>query len=391
MIAMEKLPIIILILNSYQAFLFALLFFTNARRCRARTTLGFFFLFLGFHFSFELLFRISPDQLYVYAEFFTLPVAVILMPLFYIYLRLLTESEPLPLKAFKRHFNSAFLVLIVYAPLYGFMSPQARAEYFMLPYSAFFSKSLLSYPAAGMVLLVLFIIVPIQVVFYYIKIHNVLRCYHNNIQDQFSSISRISLNWIKVCATVFFTYSMISLILLIFWEIHAEFVYYCCSLPFFALVAIFGMIQEGAFRQNFEVQQNQLSSIETSNEAGKILSYSDRKEELGRAILQLFDDQKVFLKPELSINDLASALNSNKTCVSRALRDVFGSNFYLFVNMYRIEKAKELLLDPLSQLLSIDSIAAKSGFNSTSVFCSTFKKSVQMTPAQFRFVPIDTQ
>jgi AraC-like DNA-binding protein len=58
-------------------------------------------------------------------------------------------------------------------------------------------------------------------------------------------------------------------------------------------------------------------------------------------------------------------------------------NFNDYINTYRIEVAKELLISPENNKLTIDTIAEKAGFNSKSPFYIAFKKHSGMTPKSF--------
>lgn len=57
-------------------------------------------------------------------------------------------------------------------------------------------------------------------------------------------------------------------------------------------------------------------------------------------------------------------------------------NFSQFVNQYRVEKAKELLLNN-HQNYTVLAIAYESGFNSKTAFNTTFKKICGLTPTEF--------
>jgi AraC-like DNA-binding protein len=62
----------------------------------------------------------------------------------------------------------------------------------------------------------------------------------------------------------------------------------------------------------------------------------------------------------------------------------FGINFYEFINKYRIEEAKKMLVDPVHKNTTITDIYLAVGFNSKSVFYTFFKKFESVTPSQFR-------
>ena len=62
----------------------------------------------------------------------------------------------------------------------------------------------------------------------------------------------------------------------------------------------------------------------------------------------------------------------------------YQSNFFEFINRYRVEEAKRLLLSPEFKDETILEIIYKSGFNSPSAFHRFFKRMVDMTPTEFR-------
>ena len=62
----------------------------------------------------------------------------------------------------------------------------------------------------------------------------------------------------------------------------------------------------------------------------------------------------------------------------------YDQNFFQFVNQYRIDEVKKQLIDPKNDHLSIVGIGFNSGFNSKTVFNTSFKQSVGMTPSEYR-------
>jgi AraC-like DNA-binding protein len=69
--------------------------------------------------------------------------------------------------------------------------------------------------------------------------------------------------------------------------------------------------------------------------------------------------------------------------VSNIINRHFKKNFYEYVNYYRVEQAKALLLQADQQASMLD-VMADAGFNSKSAFNRYFKKFVNMTPTEFR-------
>ncbi|MEO0340625.1 MAG: helix-turn-helix domain-containing protein, partial [Bacteroidota bacterium] len=54
-----------------------------------------------------------------------------------------------------------------------------------------------------------------------------------------------------------------------------------------------------------------------------------------------------------------------------------------YINQFRIDKARQALLDPQNALLTIEAIGQQCGFQSKSTFFRAFKKETQLTPKQY--------
>ena len=107
-------------------------------------------------------------------------------------------------------------------------------------------------------------------------------------------------------------------------------------------------------------------------------------EHLGARILEEMEVQKRFQDPQLSISKLAKHLNTPSHQVSKAVNAYFQKTFPELLNAYRIKAASQMLENPDFQHLSIEAVAYECGFQSISAFYASFKKSNQMTPAQYR-------
>ncbi len=97
---------------------------------------------------------------------------------------------------------------------------------------------------------------------------------------------------------------------------------------------------------------------------------------------QVMQTQQLYLNPNLSLAQLAKKVGGLQTTVSQALNDKLNKSFNVYVNEFRIEHAKKLLIN--ESHLNMDLIAERSGFNSTSTFFSVFKKIAGQTPASYR-------
>lgn len=83
-------------------------------------------------------------------------------------------------------------------------------------------------------------------------------------------------------------------------------------------------------------------------------------------------DEKPYLDPNLSIEDVATALGSNRTYVSSMINYYYGLTFRLYINLLRIEEAKMILRENPEELL--DTVAEKSGFAGSSQLVRKFRE-----------------
>jgi AraC-like DNA-binding protein len=89
----------------------------------------------------------------------------------------------------------------------------------------------------------------------------------------------------------------------------------------------------------------------------------------------------LFQNNELSLAKLADASGLNVHLASKAINECSGGNFYDWVNYYRVQKAKDLLLQSDQQ---VSRICYDVGFNSKSTFYAAFKKVTGLTPGSYR-------
>jgi len=115
----------------------------------------------------------------------------------------------------------------------------------------------------------------------------------------------------------------------------------------------------------------------------KLLS-DDKLEETRTALIELMDSKKPFLDCELSLVKLADLANTSPHLLSYIINTGFDENFYQFVNRHRVEESKKLLLNPDMNHLNLVGIGYEVGFNSKTVFNTTFKKMTNQTPTAFK-------
>lgn len=96
------------------------------------------------------------------------------------------------------------------------------------------------------------------------------------------------------------------------------------------------------------------------------------------------DDEKPFLNPALTIQDISKEIKVPVRELSVLINHQLGQHFYDFVNTYRIENAMEILKDSSKSKVTVLEILYEVGFNSKSSFNTAFKKHTGNTPTNFR-------
>lgn len=105
-------------------------------------------------------------------------------------------------------------------------------------------------------------------------------------------------------------------------------------------------------------------------------------EKIKRKLDTLLEEQKIYKEHELSMDKLSNMLGIGVHKLSQYLNEILKTNFYDFINRYRIIESEKLLLsDPNRTVLSI---ALEVGFSSQSTFYSAFKRKWKMSPNVYR-------
>ena len=140
------------------------------------------------------------------------------------------------------------------------------------------------------------------------------------------------------------------------------------SLMFSAL--LFAIGYEGLHR-HFSIIDMRTNKEQVSNDDSAALKDAVNRSMTER-IIALVENDKIYLQPDLKLDDLAQMMHTNRTYIYQAVNQQMGISFNEFINRYRIAHAKRLMAsDPT---LSINDVALHSGFASLSSFYRNMKK-----------------
>jgi AraC-like DNA-binding protein len=140
-------------------------------------------------------------------------------------------------------------------------------------------------------------------------------------------------------------------------------------------------------------QQGQVSPQSPLGDAagpGRVLRYAksglseQQMESLKLQLQACMERERLYLRPDLTLPELAQHLGCSVNHLSQAINSGFGMSFFDYLNRHRVAAAIELLSRGAGESATVLGVALQVGFNSTSTFYVAFKKVTGKTPAQYR-------
>ncbi len=389
---------IIYIILIAESILFALFSFTYKNsRAKSSSILGFYMIFIIIFFIIALTLSHQFFHLASYLYYLLLPIFLSINPFYYIYLKSLTTENFKFGKKEILHFIPAFIVLIC---LLLFFLPLTYDEKIRIITEGNSNKNKLNLllKINEFVKLFSFIFYYIQLLTYMILMVIILKKHTRKIKDFYSNTEKVTLNWLKIFIFIFIINTILELSIAYFYYSplykHLELTYYLLMILGNSIFGFFGIKQADIFTENNSNYKNsntlhnkikieEQKSFPTSKYSKSKLD-DKTKISLEKDILELMTVKKLFLNPDLRIEDIANELMTNKTYISQVINESFGKNFFYFVNEYRINEAKRLIKNPEFEHFSFDGIAAQCGFNSRFVLNTVFKKISGQSPSAYK-------
>lgn len=222
----------------------------------------------------------------------------------------------------------------------------------------------------------------ISMLFYWWKVFGLIKRHNQTLNDHFSYRSdTVKLTWLKTIALWIlggFAGSAITFFIFFVQNIfpfNPIEIFHLGLLIFTFSISFYGIHQPVLYQRKSVKSTIQEKPKTVENEC-----------DTGEKLKKLMHDNKPFLNPELTIQDLADELNESATSISAYLNKELGVNFFGYINGFRIEEAKLRLSNPDNARDTLLCIAFDSGFNSKSSFNTLFKKITGMTPSEYREV-----
>lgn len=316
-------------------------------------------------------------------------------PLYYYYLRLLTTDTGFN-KRWAWILLPSLLLSLFSAILYLVMSPQ-ESDIFVQEILYHEHEVPNSYPLPVRLQILrthlfryIFAVQVVVVVFYGMRMINrfneKIRTFYSNVQNKELKSLRLLLLFLVVSSAVSLLSSLIGK------EFFSEYPYLLAIPSITHSLALFGISYAG-YHQPFTIRE--LNREVSTGPEGTIKGMDELQSEpkglsgkdydlLYAKMELMMQQEKLYLNPELRLNELAFQLGTNRTYVSRLIRNRRNLNFCDYVNDFRIEHAKKLLSEKTGEQLPIDEVALRSGFSSISTFYRLFSGKEGISPSRFR-------
>lgn len=225
--------------------------------------------------------------------------------------------------------------------------------------------------------------------FYFIKSIRLFKKLDINIFSNFSTQEDVNPDWLRKLVYVF---GSIWTVLMIFATLHHVFHLFSwifCThgltfslSAFIILIGYFGLKQKEIFIQYNDRNAEYVTDTKTKY-SGSFL----KEDDIDRYVSMLkeyMETEKPWMDAGISLPELAAKLDIPSHHLSRIINERFGTNFFDFINQYRIEEIKLRIGNPEYDNLSLLGIAFDCGFNTKSAFNRVFKKMTGFTPSEFR-------
>lgn len=329
-----------------QAFLLAGLLYFHRRSDRSvNKFLAFYIICLSIPMFYPLAMQIWPWQYMIFLAPFTLLVG----PSMYLYVR--SFKEAITLKKALPHFVLFFIFIFAIWNL----STTVGRKY---PFASSMPAEVLHSPRT----LIPITIRMLQMLLYYFLARKALRSYQHSIQNLFSEISKIDLNWVRLLINgyLLLVITSISLYSLVLWYPGMFSILILINAavftPYIYLITYKGITQLTIWQMQPQANKKQLEHemefesqpLKTNHEqAAAVETPTDGKtDEIINKIIAVMEDEKLYQEAELTLQQLSDRLTLPSYVVSQVINEKMNKNFYDLVNGYRVEEAKRLLLNP---------------------------------------------
>jgi AraC-like DNA-binding protein len=231
----------------------------------------------------------------------------------------------------------------------------------------------------------------VQSGYYVIRIIIHLSRYRKQLKDLFASNEQRELGWLSWVLLIVagtWLFSLVSLLSTLIQD-NALFGYrfgFTLLLVLVWTLAYWGLRQKPGFEGRYIETHSDTSEPEKSDSAmdkkyRRSALSNEQAQRIADKINATMKQEQLHLDSNLTLHKLARHVAISPNYISQTLNETMGTNFFDYVNKWRIETAKPKIIANEDTVLNI---ALEVGFNARSSFYKVFKKETGKTPTEFR-------
>lgn len=143
-------------------------------------------------------------------------------------------------------------------------------------------------------------------------------------------------------------------------------------------IGMAGYAQRQPAKIHFDIE-SQPATFESTEKSPAKDQYSGLADKLTR----IMNEERLFLQPELNLQELAQHLQTTPARLSATINQQFGQNFNDYINSLRVEAFIQQYQSNTKQHYTLLALALDSGFNSKATFNRAFKKIKGTSPKDY--------
>jgi len=209
-----------------------------------------------------------------------------------------------------------------------------------------------------------------------------LRHYQKQIKNNFADIEDVDLTWLKILIIGFLIIRVQAVLVTLGYMTSID-LHLTINYPVLGQLSNFMVMFLISFLIFFSLGVSKLfNGIDSLNTATQDKQAIDPVQV--SALTNYMQEHKPYLNQLLTLDNLATQTFMPARQLSQVINRHFNKNFFEFINSYRIEESMKLLTKEENAKVTMLEIMAQAGFNSKATFNTFFKKTVGMTPTQYR-------
>lgn len=300
---------------------------------------------------------------------------LVVAPLIYFYFRSLIDSK----FSYKRSYNLHFIPFIL-SQSFAFIVYFSVFSIEDFSQKDFIAKSLYFNPVKQ----IEEYLVIISIVIYLSMGYSRLSLYRKWLNNNTSDNTFPDFSWLRnifIFSAIIAAFSLVNLLSDALFNLRGVYTAHWQTYQIFISFFIYYLGFIGYKQPHFDIVEIEVNPKQNKKEANVD---SDKNDKIKRRLIKALQEDKVFLNPTISIQELSKLLEINHRDISYVINNTFKKTFRDLINDYRIAEVKSKLVAKDFEHMSILGIALECGFNSEASFYRIFKKNTGVSPKEYK-------